>query len=139
MSEPDAAYYVPDWLGRLADANTRVLELEADMKSCRTLVEELEKQCTHLERQRDRAEKKYDGACAMMAQAPGPEGWEVFVAGDGEKSIGPVDWRGRAEKAEADNRKFIWIIEQYCALAPVLFAVPDYLYLEKKWNEKESE
>jgi len=115
--------HVPEWLGRLANANKRVEELEAENK--------------RLTKQRDRAEKKYDSACLMMANARGPDGWEVVEAGDGQLSLAPTDWRGRAEKAEADSRKFVWILEQFILTTHVLSAVPSYTYFEEQWNERE--
>ena len=61
---------------------------------------ELENRLKQVEKQRDRAEQKYDGACSMMEASPGPEGWEVITAADGNPSVQPVNWRERAEEAE---------------------------------------
>lgn len=62
-----------------------------------------------LERQRDRAEQNYDGACAMMTASPGPEGWEVTTSSDGERSLSPVNWK---ELFEAAKKQVLCVEDQ---------------------------
>jgi hypothetical protein len=72
---------------------------QSEKSTLKKRIMELGLENLRLIKQRDRAEQKYDGACHMMANSPGPEGWEVFIDTDGEKSIGAVDWKKRTNEA----------------------------------------
>jgi hypothetical protein len=68
----------------------------------RNKITALELRNRQLIKQRDRAELKYDGACHMMENARGPDGWETFRAEDGGPGLRPVDWKARTKKALDD-------------------------------------
>ena len=73
---------------------------QSEKSALKKRIMELGLENLRLIKQRDRAEQKYDGACHMMENSSGPDGWEKLIDSDGEVSLRPTNWKERALKAE---------------------------------------
>jgi predicted nuclease with TOPRIM domain len=73
---------------------------QSEKSALKQRILELGQENLRLIKQRDRAEQKYDGACHMMENSSGPDGWEKLIDSDGEVSLRPTNWKERTLKAE---------------------------------------
>ena len=105
----DNWWYMADMqAGRAEEAEAEVERLKKDLRDMTAMrdgsqraKDRAEKARDHIARQLEKAERKYDDPCRMVRNYQGETSFEVFEAPDGEPGIRVVNWRERAEKAEA--------------------------------------
>jgi len=105
----DNWWYMADMqAGRAEEAEAEVERLKKDLRDMTAMrdgsqraKDRAEKARDHIARQLEKAERKYDDLCRMVRNYQGETSFEVFEAPDGEPGIRVVNWRERAEKAEA--------------------------------------